>query len=249
MESCGESWKLCGSSLRYSPNLLPRRMRARSNHRVASNSSSTSIFQLARRAITTAAASWSNPAIRSAWFCPSVHLLVMVVTRMRISPFSSCLRLRNCRKNCCCACCPCCAASAALAATSKYTATVVEASSPHIFQHVVPPSPTCVSATDWDFFSRGAQGPMTPATLTSRLHTTSNTPLLASPSAPSSPPLISSRLKLCLNTGCRKLSASTTIPPVRSIALFISASPTWSSAHANTSRVCPCRTSVRARPS
>ena len=51
-----------------------RRMRVRSIQRVASKSSSVSILNVASRATTTAAASWSNPATSSPRFAPSVHL-------------------------------------------------------------------------------------------------------------------------------------------------------------------------------
>lgn len=64
----------------------------------------------------------------------------------------------------------------------------------------------------------------------------------------SSPSLDSMRMSEFRNTSCWNDSASTTEPPVRSIAGRISARPTWSRAHANTSRVWPCPTSCVARP-
>ncbi len=50
------------------------RMRVRSSQRVASKSSSVSILKVASRAVSTAAASWSKPAISCCRLLPSVHL-------------------------------------------------------------------------------------------------------------------------------------------------------------------------------
>eukprot|EP00959_Pyramimonas_sp_CCMP1952_P157366 3290846-Pyramimonas_sp.AAC.2 len=62
------------------------------------------------------------------------------------------------------------------------------------------------------FLSRGAQGPMTPLSLTSLDVITSKVPLAATPSDPS-PSLLMRRLKDSLNTGCANDSASTATPP------------------------------------
>mmetsp|Transcript_23676 Transcript_23676/g.51684 ORF Transcript_23676/g.51684 Transcript_23676/m.51684 type:complete len:295 (+) Transcript_23676:621-1505(+) len=248
MDMEGESWKLWGSSLRYSPKRLARLMSLRSSHRMGSNSSSNSILKVASRASTTAAASWSNPAVMCCRFAPSVHALVTVTTRNRTSPSGSWREVQNWRKNCCCCCCGAADSLASLAATSRKTHMVVAASSPHMRHALVPPSPTCTSDTAGLFLSSGAHGPITPFTFTSRDVITSKVPRAATPRAPS-PSLLMRRLKDSLNTGCAKLSASTATPPVRSTVTFISASPTWSRAEAKMSTTWPDLTSSLARPS
>mmetsp|Transcript_22428 Transcript_22428/g.55498 ORF Transcript_22428/g.55498 Transcript_22428/m.55498 type:complete len:235 (-) Transcript_22428:336-1040(-) len=233
------------------------RMSDRSSHRVAagqSNSSSVSIFQVSWRAMSVAPASWSNPAAMSFTLAPSVHRRVVVVTRSRVSPLPMVAMVTNCRKNCCC----CCAGGTVPAlpslppalATSKNTARLVSWLSEHNFHAVVPPLPMDTSATEPGsvFLSSAAHGPTHPATLTSRDVITSKTPPLLTPSA-SSPSEAKRRAKDVLNTVCANDSASTTIPPVFSEHTFISASPTWSSEHANTSRQCPLVHSCVATPS
>mmetsp|Transcript_37541 Transcript_37541/g.63186 ORF Transcript_37541/g.63186 Transcript_37541/m.63186 type:complete len:352 (-) Transcript_37541:1396-2451(-) len=225
MDMEGDSWKECGSSLRYSPKRLARLMSLRSSQRMGSNSSSNSILKVARRASTTAAASWSKPAVMCCRLLPSVQARVSVMTRSRTSPDGSCRDVQNCRKNCCCCCCDGLASLASFAATSRNTHMVVAASNPHIRHAAVPPIPISTSETAGLFLSSGAQGPMTPLTLTSRDVITSKVPRAATPRAPS-PSREMRRFRDSLNTGWAKDSASTATPPVRSTTTFISASPT-----------------------
>lgn len=65
-------------------------MRVRSIQRVASKSSSVSILNVARRATTTAAASWSKPATSSARLAPSVHLHAAPSACLKVSIQSTC---------------------------------------------------------------------------------------------------------------------------------------------------------------
>mmetsp|Transcript_2522 Transcript_2522/g.9234 ORF Transcript_2522/g.9234 Transcript_2522/m.9234 type:complete len:231 (+) Transcript_2522:741-1433(+) len=229
-------------------------MRVRSSHRVASNSSSFSIFHDARRAVRTAAASWSKPALISLRFVPSVQRRVMVVTRSLCSPAAFTASVTNWIKNCCCCCAPCAASAAAscacpfwFALISKNTLKDVFWSMLQSFQAVVPPIPMGVSATAVLFFSIGEHGPITPATFTSRDVITSNTPLCIKLGFPGAS-LEKRRVNESLNTACEKLSLSTTRPPVCSTVPFISANPIWSRAHANTSRQCPCVVSCVVMP-
>ena len=99
--------------------------------------------------------------------------------------------------------------------------------------------PTSFSEMDLLLTASADIGPIPPHTITCGVQNTENVALKYMSSAPLE------SLANILRRDDRKASAPncsarTMTPPVWSTAVFISASPTWSSEHANTSSVCAC---------
>ena len=82
-------------------------------------------------------------------------------------------------------------------------------------------------------------GPIPPHTITCGTQNTEKVALKYISSAPLASRR-NSRRRDARNVSARNCSANTITPPVWSTAVFISAKPTWSSEHANTSSVCAC---------
>mmetsp|Transcript_31770 Transcript_31770/g.81378 ORF Transcript_31770/g.81378 Transcript_31770/m.81378 type:complete len:256 (+) Transcript_31770:522-1289(+) len=240
--NCGSRLKDCerlkdsGTSFWKSPKRAARRMSVRSSQRSTSKASSLSDLKVARRAMTTAAHSWSKDS-PSSGALSSTQVRPTVTTRMRRCPLEWKYVVWYCMKK---GRPGCSGLACGLFTTSKKKATEVVWSSMLSFHADVWPMPTSSSLTCGLGRPRLARGPMAPQTLFSREQSTS---MLAPKhmSRLSCSSRANMRCSDLRNTSWLRVTSPSNVsdsrmsPPVCTMAGRISATPTWSSAHANTS--------------